>query len=277
MTKTNIKITDRQISQCLNLLKDILRDDLLAMYLYGLSIYGGLQKYSDIDLFVISSRQTTPEEKVKLATKLLNISGIYGISKELRPIELKIVVKSEIKPWHYPPSFDFQYGDWLRKEFEAGNFEPWSTKVMPDLALLITQVLLASKTIYGLGPKEVLASVPYKDFITATTREIDNLMEDLTWDTRNVLLTYARIWSTNETDEIRSKQDAAAWVIDRLPQEYQPLMKRVRAICLGEEKEYWDDMKYIIRPFAEYMVHKIKEKKSLLISSDYFNRTIKLV
>ena len=54
-------------------------------------------------------------------------------------------------------------------------------------------------------------------------------------------------------------------------------MKRVRAICLGEEKEYWDDMKYLIRPFAEYMVHKIKEKKSLLISSDYFNRTIKLV
>lgn len=56
MTKTNIKITDQQISQCLNLLKDILRDDLLAMYLYGSSIYGGLQKYSDIDLFVISSR-----------------------------------------------------------------------------------------------------------------------------------------------------------------------------------------------------------------------------
>ncbi len=81
---------------------------------------------------------------MSLITNLLKISGIYQRSSK-PPIEMTIVVKSEVNPWHYPPKFDFQYGDWLRTEFESGNREPWLTKDMPDLALIITQVLLAHK------------------------------------------------------------------------------------------------------------------------------------
>ena len=62
---------------------------------------------------------------------------------------MTIVIKSEIKPWRYPPHFDFQYGEWLREKFENGNIDPWPTKEMPDLALLITQVLLASQTLWN--------------------------------------------------------------------------------------------------------------------------------
>ncbi|MBI5122820.1 DUF4111 domain-containing protein [Candidatus Roizmanbacteria bacterium] len=276
MTTTNNNVMEQQIFQCFNLLKDVLGDDLLAIYLYGSAIYGGLQKYSDIDLFVISNRQTTHEEKAQLASKILKISGIYGVSKELRPIELTIVVKSEINPWHYPPNFDFQYGDWLRKEFEAGNSEPWPTKIMPDLALLITQVLLASKAIFGPEPNQLLAPVPYHDFIIATIKEIDSLVADLEADTRNVLLTLARIWSTIETDSIRSKADAATWIINKLPDEFKKVMERARSICLGEDFEHWEDMKQLIQPCADLMVTKIKEQMFLKKSSDYSKRTIKL-
>ena len=107
--------TEEQISQCLNLLKNVLGKDLLGVYLYGSSIVGGLQKYSDIDLFVVSDRSTTYEEKIKLVRSLLQISGVY-----MKSSKLPIAVKSEINPWHYLPNFDFQYGDWLRKEFEKG-------------------------------------------------------------------------------------------------------------------------------------------------------------
>jgi len=67
---------------------------------------------------------------------------------------------------------------------------------MPDLALLITQVLLASLTLVGDGPEKLLCKVPYHDFISAITDELPNLVPDLDSDTRNVLLTLARIWST---------------------------------------------------------------------------------
>lgn len=267
--------TEEQISQCLNLLKDIFGQNLLGVYLYGSSILGGLQKYSDIDLFVVSDRSTTHAEKAKLAISLLQVSGIYMKSSKL-PIEMTIVEKSEINPWHYPPHFDFQYGDWLRKKFESGIIEPWPTKEMPDLALLITQVLLASKTLLGLKPDQLLHKVPYKDFMIATTHAFKNLMSDLNSDTRNVLLTYARIWSTLKTDAIRSKPAAADWAIDRLPEKYRPVMKRAKAICTGEENEYWDDIQPLVKPCADFIVNQINYQISVIELADSTNKSIKL-
>ena len=267
--------TEDQINMCLNLLKDVLGQNLLGVYLYGSSILGGLQKYSDIDLYVVTERSTTHVEKIKLVFSLLHVSGVYMKSSRL-PIELTIVTKSAINPWHYPPNFDFQYGEWLRKQFESGIIEPWRTKEMPELALLITQVLLASKTLLGPNPDRLFQKVPYKDFIAATTYELKNLMSELSGDTRNVLLTYARIWSTLTTDAIRSKLAAADWAIDHLPEKYRPVMKRAKAICIGEENEHWDDIQSLIKPCANFIVSQINDQISVLKFSDNSNKSIKL-
>src|ERR1700723_3350277 len=80
---------EKQIDQCLNLVKEIFGKDLLGVYLYGSAMLDGLQKYSDIDLLVVSDRSTTYEEKTKLVTKLLQISGVYMTSTKL-PIEMTI-------------------------------------------------------------------------------------------------------------------------------------------------------------------------------------------
>ena len=84
----------------------------------------------------VSKRQTTRDEKQRLVDRLLAISGRSTPDGPLRRVELTIVVESEVNPWRYPPSFDFQYGDWLRSEFESGNVEPWTTTTNPDLAAL---------------------------------------------------------------------------------------------------------------------------------------------
>lgn len=154
MTNLNPE-TQNQIDQCILLLKEVFKQDLLGFYLYGSAIMGGLQKYSDIDLLVVSQRSTTKEEKKQIIESLLKISGQY--MKETKfPIELTIIVQSAINPWKYPPSFDFQYGEWLRENFENGEVEPWSTKVMPDLALLISQILLISKTLLGFSADHLM-------------------------------------------------------------------------------------------------------------------------
>ena len=268
-------IAKKQINDCLNLVTEIFGQDLLGVYLYGSSILGGLQKYSDIDLFVVSNKTTTREQKAQLATALLKISGIYMKSKKL-PIEVTVVEKSEINPWHYPPKFDFQYGEWLRKEFEHGNIEPWPAKEMPDLALLVTQILLASTTLMGAAPDQLLPKIPYKDFMTAMIDAFPNLMSDLDTDVRNVLLAFARIWSTVSTDAIRSKPAAADWAINRLPEEYRPVMERAKAICTGEEKEHWDDIQELIKPCADFMLSQANNKISKIMLSDDLNRSIKI-
>jgi len=267
--------SQEQVHECLKIVQDVLGYDLLGIYLYGSSMVGGLQKYSDIDLFVVSSRPTTREEKAKLATALLTVSGLYMKGKK-RPIEMTIVEKSAINPWHYPPIFDFQYGEWLREQFEHGNIEPWATKEMPDLALLVTQVLLASTTLAGTNPDQLLCKVPYKDVMTATQEVLPTLISEIDSDTRNVLLTLARIWNTVETDAIRSKPAAADWVINHLPEQYRSVIQRAKAICTGEEQEHWDDIKELIKPCANFMLNKICDKLTGIMASDDVNRSINL-
>ncbi|MBS0286058.1 MAG: DUF4111 domain-containing protein [Proteobacteria bacterium] len=266
----------QQIEQCLDLLRQIFSKDLLGVYLFGSALIGGLQKYSDIDLFVVIKRSTTPEEKKLLAESLLKISGIYMKSPKF-PIEMTLVVQSAVNPWQYPPQFDFQYGEWLRETFEAGKSEPWQTKEMPDLALIITQVLLSSKTLLGPAPDQLLTKVPYADFINAMSHELSSLMNSVQTDTRNVLLTLARIWRTLETDTISSKPVAADWVISRLPNQYQIVLQRAKAICIGDEKEQWDDLSSLIAPAADFMFGKLKEKMAALQLSDHTHKSINIM
>lgn len=264
----------QQLNSSLELLKNILGPDLLGVYLHGSALVGGLQKYSDIDLLVVTNRAMTLSEKSRLISNLLKTSGLYMKSSN-RPLEITIVEKTMVNPWQFPPYFDFQYGEWLRDSFEQGIVEPWTSNEMPDLALIITQVLLKNQVLYGLKAEEVLASVPYRDFINAMLSDLDRLAEDLESDTRNVLLTLARIWSTLSTDQIRSKSAAAAWALKRLPEKFQPVMTRAKSICIGIENEHWNDLKSLLKPCTDFMLEEINLQKTLIYLTDQ-NKTIKL-
>jgi streptomycin 3"-adenylyltransferase len=152
---------------------------------------------------------------------------------------------------------DFQYGDWLRRQFEAGDVEPWPRRTNPDVASLITMALLADRPLHDPPPADVLDPVPHDDLIRAITGEIDRLLDDLDSDTRNVILTLARIWSTAATGAVRSKLAAADWALDRLPAEHSAVLARARAIYLGDEGERWDDLRPRIRPHTDHVVARI--------------------
>ena len=237
-----------QLDRVAGLVREVLGPSVVGAYLFGSAVLGGLRRESDLDVLVVSKRHTTREEKQRLVERLLAISGRPTPNGRLRRVELTIVVESELKPWRYPPSFDFQYGDWLRTEFERGVLEPWPTKVNPDLAALLTMVLLADAPVLGPPPAAVLDPVPHDDLVRAIVGDIDSLLGDLDDDTRNVILTLARIWSTVATGVIRSKDAAADWALERLPDEHRAPLERARAIYLGEEDERWDDLRALFAP-----------------------------
>ncbi|MFI4957485.1 MAG: aminoglycoside adenylyltransferase family protein [Gammaproteobacteria bacterium] len=255
-----IKPVEIQINQCLNLLQKLFDGSLLGVYLYGSAVVGGLQRYSDLDLFVVINRPSTHSEKQQLIRELLGISGLY-MKDTKPPIEMTLVVDSDINPWRYPPLFDFQYGEWLRAECESGAVELAQTKEMPDLAVLITQINCGSLTLFGSNPEILLPQVPERDFIQAMHSDLERLISNLDSDTRNVLLTLARIWTTCGTKKLFSKPDAADWAIERLPVEHQTVMQRAKAICIGLEDEHWDDLKPQIRPCAEWILRQITTMK----------------
>ncbi len=258
------------------LTQKVLKDNIAGMYLYGSALIGGLQRYSDLDLFVVTNNKILNHDKFQLIEGLLKISGLYMKDDNL-PIELTIVAQSEVKPWRYPPNFEFQYGEWLREEFESSNTKSLNNSKMPELAILITQILLSSITLIGKPPDQVFCPVPYLDVVSTIASKSDGLIAELYSDTRNVLLTFARNWILLETDTIHSKPEAASWAFDRLPIRLRPVMERAREICIGAKKEYWGDIQPLVKACAEFIELEISNKIIEITAFHNFNKSIKIL
>lgn len=250
-----------QVDEIVRLVRRVLGHDVVGAYLHGSAVLGELRPRSDTDVLVVSRRRTTLEERWAIVERLLAISGRWGQPGALRPVELTIVVESDVRPWHYPPRMEFQYGEWMRDDLERRT-PPTSTEASPDLAPLITMVLIGNRPLFGPPPAEVLDPVPHDDLIRAISAGVPGLLADLEPDTANVVLTLARIWTTAATGAIRSKDAAADWVLSRLPEEHRAVLARARAIYLGDEKERWDDLQARLRPHADFVVHEIERAVS---------------
>lgn len=231
--------------------------DVMGAYLHGSAVLGGLRPTSDVDVLVVSRRRTKAGERRAIVERLLDISGRRARLGPARPIELSIVVASDVRPWRYPPRLEFLYGEWLRDEVERG-MTPEPT-LSPDLAPLITMVLAGNRPLCGPPPADVLDPVPSDDLVRAIVAGLPGLLGDLEPDTRNVVLTLAQIWTTVVTGEIRSKDAAADWVLARLPEEHRPMLARARAMYVGEAEEAgWDDLMRAVRAHAAHVVAEIE-------------------
>jgi streptomycin 3"-adenylyltransferase len=228
----------------------------MGAYLYGSAVMGGLQPASDLDVFVVVRERTSPEQRRTLIDGLRPLSARAVRPSEWHPVELTIVIHSDVMPWRYPPRMDFQSGEWLRAEFDAGSLGQQDAE-NPDLALLISQVLLADKPLSGPRPAELLDSPPHEDLVRAMLDGIDHLLADIDSDTANVLLTLARMWNTIATGKFRPKDQAADWALERLPPGYGGALELARMICLGQAPDRWGDPT-TTRIDADHLVDQIR-------------------
>jgi streptomycin 3"-adenylyltransferase len=241
----------RQVRQVVDLVRDVLGPDVVGAWLGGSAVAGGLRPSSDLDVFVVSRRPTTDPERRRLVDGLLALSGSRAAAGPSRSIELTIAVSSHVRPWRYPPPMDLQYGDWWRAELESlRDGWPWPSP-NPDLAVLITSVLAASEPLIGPPAREVLDPVPRADLARAMRDGIPSLLDEVASDTRNVLLTLARIWFTLETGTIAPKDEAATWAIARLTHPQRLVLERARAIYLGQAPETFAGLETEVGPCAE--------------------------
>lgn len=241
----------------LPLVQGVFGDDLLGVCLHGSAVVGGggLRPDSDLDVLVVVRRRMSQDQRRSLVGELMAVSG-----GDSRPVELIVVVQDEVRPWRYPPNCEFLYGEWLRAGFECGVVP--EREVSPDLAPLLTMALLGDTPLYGPSPAELLDPVPHADLLRGILAGVPGLMDDLDTDTRNVLLTLARIWTTLATGTIRSKDGAADWVLERLPVAHRPVLELARDGYLGRREDRWEDFLPQARECAGLLVSGIGSEPS---------------
>ncbi|MEU0409436.1 aminoglycoside adenylyltransferase family protein [Streptomyces griseorubiginosus] len=244
-----------QVRELVRLVGDVLGREVMGACLHGSSVLGGLKPASDVDVLVVSRRPMDEAERRALLEGLL---GISGSRDRVRPVELSVVVQSEVRPWRYPPTCDFLYGEWLRAEYEAGRVpRPEPT---PDLALLISTALTGDHPLTGPRPARLLAPVPRADLVRASVAGIPALLDGLDGDTRNVVLTFARVWTTLATGEVKPKDTAADWALARLPSEHRAVLEHARQLyvnCTYSEESWSDALRSRVRPHVDHVLAEI--------------------
>ncbi|MEU1862629.1 aminoglycoside adenylyltransferase family protein [Streptomyces gardneri] len=231
-------------------------DAVLAACLHGSAVLGGLRPTSDVDVLVALTRRTTERERRALTDALLAVSGRRAYEGPARPVELSLVVHADVRPWRYPPVCEYLYGEWLRDDFERG-LTP-APAPCPDLAPLLTMARAGDLSLHGPRPSVLFEPVPEDDLRAAIVAGVPELLADLDDDTRNVLLTLARILTTLRTGRIRSKDAAAQQVLGELPEEHRPVLAAARDQYLAGEYGDWVELLPAARAHAAYVAGAIK-------------------
>ncbi|MFC5252930.1 aminoglycoside adenylyltransferase domain-containing protein [Streptomyces nigrescens] len=237
-----------QLGRTVELVRDTVGPDLVGMYLHGSAVLGGLAPASDLDVLAVTRRSLGDRQRHSLLEGLLQISGL---TSGVRPVELLVAVQSEVRPWRFPPTGDFLFGEWLREDFVAGGIP--QPGPMPDLALVITMVLAGDRPLTGPRPAEVLDLVPHSDLVQTSVAGVPELLAELDTDTRNVLLTLARIWTTLATGELKPKDAAADWALARLPPQHRSVLEHARNLyltCHYQDETWSNELKSQVRPMS---------------------------
>lgn len=222
-----------QVAQAVAVIDEHLGSTLRAVYLFGSAVEGGLQPGSDIDLLVTVDARPGEAVRRALQMDLLGISASPDMADEHRPLEVTVVVHDDVVPWRYPARRELQFGEWLRQDLLAGEMEP--ALLDHDLAILLTKVRRNSIALVGPAAGGVFAPVPQQDLRRALADTIAqwNTPADWAGDERNVVLALARIAFTAETGGITSKNDAADWLLARLPEAHRGILRDARDAYLG--------------------------------------------
>lgn len=237
--------------------RSIPRDAILGIYLYGSALAGGVRPDSDLDLAVVTSRRLSVREREALIDAVRPLSRRSLRPAGWRPLEVTVMALPDVKPWRYPPHVDLQYGEWLTDD-ELGERARAGAVASPDLVVAMTMMRQASHACLGPPAEHVLDRVPRDDLVRATLDSMPGLLSDLEDDTRNVLLTLARMWTTMATGAIRSKDDAAQWAAERLPPPERGLLHRARALYREGGWGDWGTAMADARRLADRMCEEIR-------------------
>lgn len=256
MSDLNNEKIPKEAIQVLKIVEGLLGVEVVAVYLFGSAVMGGLRINSDVDVLVVVNKSLPELTRRKLTDRLMLISGKIGNTDSIRPLEVTVINQGDVVPWQYPPKNEFIYGEWLRDQFEEGQI-PKPT-YDPDLAIVLAQVRKNSVSLFGPDASDILEPVPMTDIRRAIRESLPGLIEDIKGDERNVILTLARMWLTVAVGEISPKDVAAEWAIPRLPKEHATLLDLARKAYLGEYVDKWEGLDPEVTALVNHMKNSIE-------------------
>jgi predicted nucleotidyltransferase len=225
-------------NQALDLVADLrttLREKLIGIYLHGSLATGCFNPAcSDIDILALTFHQATLKDKHQLAECLL------AHSANPIPIEISFVGAADIHPWKYPTPYDFHFSEehreQIKRDLATGHWRNWNKKRLVDTDLATHIRILKERGILLTGPsiRSIFPDVPDNDFRASILRDFKWAAGRMDQRPMYATLNTCRCMVFVKHGTIMSKQEAAEWALDFLPQEFTHIVSSALEGYLGE-------------------------------------------
>ena len=251
------------INKFVNRSKDILKENLVGIYLHGSSVMGCFNpEKSDIDLIVVvddKMSDTTKKAYMDMVVKLNSYAPAKGI-------EMSIVRKEVCDPFVYPTPFELHFSAMHLKWYED-NPEDYILKMNgtdKDLAAHFTIIGKRGKCLLGLPIEDVFAVVPKADYMDSIWNDIVEAPEEITENTMYLTLNLVRVLAFAKDGLILSKKEGGDWGLKNVPEEYHSLIEDALSEYGSSTIPQYD--KELSVKYAEYMLESIR--RTVLTSSN---------
>ncbi len=235
--------------------QEILKDNLVGIYLHGSAVMGCYNPdKSDLDLIVVVNDPMTEAVKRSFMDMVVELNS-KGPSKG---IEMSIVKKSVCKPFVYPTPFELHFSvahiDWYRKDLD--NYISKMKGEDKDLAAHFTIITHRGKCLYGASIKDTFADVPTQDYIDSIWNDIADAEEEIIDNPMYLILNLARVHAYLKDGLVLSKKEGGEWALKNVPERYHSLIQEAM-------NEYADGagISYnmnLAKEYAGYMVGEIE-------------------
>lgn len=231
--------------------KDILKDNLIGVYLHGSAAMGCFnEKTSDIDMLIVIDKDMSDAEKRQYMDMVVGLN-IFAPEKG---IELSIVKKSVCKPFVYPTPFELHFSiahlEWYKNTPQDYILKMNGTD--KDLAAHIMIIYHRGLCLYGEEIRSIFEDVGREAYFDSIWNDVKQAEEDIMDAPVYVTLNLCRVLAYKQEDLILSKQEGGEWGLKNVPEKYSRLIQKALdeyGSVSGmnfEEKEAKEYVKYMI-------------------------------
>lgn len=220
------------LSRFTQMSRDVLRDNLVGVYLHGSAVMGCFNpQKSDLDLIIVVNGIVPETIKLGFMEKAVKLNE----EAPSKGFEWSVVKKEFCKPFTYPTPYELHFSNSHLKWFQEDpiDYIRKMQGVDKDLAAHFTIISHYGKTLFGEGIREVFGEVPREDYIDSIRLDVENACADVVSNPVYIILNLCRVLAYLQDGLVLSKQAGGQWGMDNLSETYRPLIQNALAAYTG--------------------------------------------
>lgn len=246
--------TNEILNKIVNSYKDILKDNLVGIYLHGsLAMNCFNPNSSDIDFLVVIKEKLDFKDMRQLIDVLLQLSEL-GPKKGF---EMSVLLEQDTKNFKYPTHFVLHFSDFHKDRYInqpnyiCGGFEDH------DLAAHIVILRERGICLHGSPIKDVFQEVPKKYYIDAIKSDIEDSKTEIKNNPVYYILNLCRVLYFLQDGNICSKKEGGEWAIINIPEKFKDIIQGALNIYSDTNNVFSVNSKNLVE-FADYMLSEIE-------------------